>query len=88
MAEDTLISAVVTEQIFMRCLCAVLLEREVSRHQDRSDALRAIVEEAHIAIDCYAVEFHMSQRVDEYKELARVLVDGIAVIAEKLGKIE
>lgn len=88
-ASDPITSAIVTEQVFLRCLCAVLIEREISRDNDPARALRKIVEKTQIAIDCYVLDRSLpSERADGHKELARVLVDGVASIAATLLKIQ
>jgi len=88
-ASDPISSAHVSEQVFLRCLCAVLLEREISRDRDPARALRKIVEKTQIAIDCYVLDRSVPpERASDHKELARILVDGVASIAATLLKID
>jgi hypothetical protein len=86
---DPNLSSIVSEQVFMRCLCAVLIERDISGNDDPPGALRKIVEKTHIAIDCYVLDRSMAPEwADKHKEFARVLVEGVAAIAATLLKID
>lgn len=86
-SNEHIAAAVATEQIFLRSLCAVLIEREISRAPDPNAALREIVERTQLAIDFYQIDRPTSQAaMDQDKEMARLLTEGVAAIAESLLK--
>ena len=85
---DALSAAISVEQIFSRCVAAVLIQREISRAPDPDAELGRLTEQIHQAIDFYDKDRPTpADLLDRDKEMARLHVDAVASIVSVLRKI-